>query len=91
MQCEAGSPEPNAPAGASENMLEYVRNDSDEETMSTKSKGTKEKQGGTHAVQFTPGQVQQVQEAIRRAERDMSNWREQSRVDPQKMKEPLTR
>lgn len=59
--------------------------------MRTNTKGPQDKQGQAQTVQFTPDQVRQVQEAIRRAERDMSNWREQSRVDPQKMKEPLTR
>lgn len=29
---------------------------------------------------FGPDQVRQVQEAIRRAERDMADWRERSRV-----------
>ena len=40
---------------------------------------------------FPPEHVQQVQEAIRRAERDMADWREKSRVDPIKLKEPMTR
>lgn len=45
----------------------------------------------TPAVNFTADQVSRVQEAIRRSQQDMNNWREQSKVDPQKMKEPLTR
>ena len=36
-------------------------------------------------VRFSADQVQQVQEAIRRAERDMTDWREKSRVDPEKL------
>ena len=45
----------------------------------------------THIVDFTDDQVNRVQEAIRRSQQDMNSWREQSKVDPQKMKEPLTR
>lgn len=42
-------------------------------------------------TQFTEAQVKQVQAAMRLVKQDISDWREKSRVDPQKMKEPLTR
>ena len=59
--------------------------------MNNKSKGAEAKPAQIKAVQFTQDQLHKVQEAIRRSERDMNEWREKSRVDPQKLKEPLTR
>jgi len=69
----------------------YLSDNVGVKNMSDKSKGPGAKPEQVKAVQFTQDQVHQVQEAIRRSERDMNEWREKSRVDPQKLKEPLTR
>jgi hypothetical protein len=67
------------------------RDDFDGGEMRTKSKESAVGDSKPMPVRFSPDQVQQVQEAIRRAERDMTDWREKSRVDPEKIKQPLTR
>lgn len=59
--------------------------------MRTKSKESAVGDSKSMPVRFSADQVQQVQDAIRRAERDMTDWREKSRVDPEKIKQPLTR
>ena len=41
-------------------------------------------------VQFTDDQIREVQEAIKISERAMTEWVKKSRVDPQKMREPLS-
>lgn len=56
-----------------------------------KSKKASKQEVSLEKVVFTEDQIKVVRESIRRARQGVEEWNEKARVDPDKMRRPLTR